>query len=61
MLTECSLSISGFSPYVDEDNSESDDDEFTGKGVLYDSDEEEDRPSDDNLTADKSKVFTFFN
>ena len=26
---------------VDEDNSESDDDEFTGKGVVFDSDEEE--------------------
>merc|ERR1719341_2639189 len=46
---------------IDEDNSESDDDEFTGKGVVYDSDEEEDGPSDDNLTADKRKVLTFFN
>ena len=26
---------------MDEDNSESDDDEFTGKGVVFDSDEEE--------------------
>ena len=49
------------SHHVDEDNSESDDDEFTGKGVVYDSDEEEDGPSDDNLTADKRKVLTFFN
>jgi len=46
---------------VDEDNSESDDDEFTGKGVVYDSDEEEEGPSDDNLTADKKKVLKFFN
>lgn len=49
------------SHHVDEDNSESDDDEFTGKGVVYDSDEEEDGPSDDNLTADKRKVLNFFN
>ena len=49
------------SHHVDEDNSESDDDEFTGKGVVYDSDEEEEGPSDDNLTSDKKKVLTFFN
>jgi len=49
------------SHHVDEDNSESDDDEFTGKGVVYDSDEEEDGPSDENLTSDKRKVLTFFN
>jgi len=49
------------SHHVDEDNSESDDDEFTGKGIVYDSDEEEDGPSDDNLTSDKKKVLTFFN
>ena len=49
------------SHHVDEDNSESDDDEFTGKGVVYDSDEEEDGPSDDNLTSDKKKVLNFFN
>lgn len=46
---------------VDEDNSESDDDEFTGKGLVFDSDEEEEGPSDDNLTADKKKVLKFFN
>jgi len=49
------------SHHVEEDNSESDDDEFTGKGIVYDSDEEEDGPSDDNLTSDKKKVLTFFN
>lgn len=47
--------------HVDEDNSESDDDEFTGKGLVYDSDEEEEGPSNDNLTADKKKVLKFFN
>jgi len=46
---------------VDEDNSESDDDEFTGKGVVFDSDEEEEGPSDENLTSDKIKVLKFFN
>eukprot|EP00090_Calanus_glacialis_P034369 TRINITY_DN5767_c0_g1_i1.p1 TRINITY_DN5767_c0_g1~~TRINITY_DN5767_c0_g1_i1.p1 ORF type:complete len:906 (-),score=328.78 TRINITY_DN5767_c0_g1_i1:158-2875(-) len=46
---------------VDEDNSESDDDEFTGKGLVFDSDEEEEGPSDDNMTADKKKVLKFFN
>ena len=49
------------SHHVDEDNEESDDDEFTGKGVVYDSDEEEDGPSDDNLTTDKKNVLKFFN
>ena len=49
------------SHHVDEDNSESDDDEFTGKGVVYDSDEEEEGPSDDNLTSDKRNVLKFFN
>jgi len=47
--------------HVTEDNSESDDDEFTGKGLVYDSDEEEEGPSDDNLTVDKKKVLKFFN
>ena len=47
--------------HVVEDNSESDDDEFTGKGLVYDSDEEEDGPSDHNLTVDKKKVLKFFN
>jgi len=46
---------------VEEDNSESDDDEFTGRGLVFDSDEEEEGPSDDNLTADKKKVLKFFN
>ena len=62
---------------MDEDNSESDDDEFTGKGVVFDSDEEEEvcfvhicfcfysfhiqGPSDENLTSDKIKVLKFFN
>jgi len=46
---------------VDEDNSESDDDEFTGRGLVFDSDEEEEGPSNDNLTADKKKVLKFFN
>ena len=49
------------SHHVEEDNSESDDDEFTGKGVVYDSDEEEEGPSDDNLTSDKKNVLKFFN
>merc|ERR1719201_79261 len=47
--------------HVMEDNSESDDDEFTGKGLVYDSDEEEDGPTDDNMTVDKKKVLKFFN
>merc|ERR1719228_3222433 len=47
--------------HVVEDNSESDDDEFTGRGLVFDSDEEEEGPSDDNLTADKKKVLKFFN
>ena len=47
--------------HVVEDNSESDDDEFTGKGLVYDSDEEEDGPTDDNMTVDKKKVLKFFN
>ena len=46
---------------MEEDNSESDDDEFTGKGLVYDSDEEEEGPSDDNLSSDKKKVLAFFN
>lgn len=49
------------SHHVEEDNSESDDDEFTGKGVVYDSDEEEEGPSDENLTSDKKNVLKFFN
>jgi len=49
------------SHHVEEDNSESDDDEFTGKGLVYDSDEEEEGPSDDNLSSDKKKVLAFFN
>ena len=61
MWTDFRFSFRLKSHHVDEDNSESDDDEFTGKGVVYDSDEEEDGPSDDNLTADKRKVLTFFN
>ena len=32
------------SHHVEEDNSESDDDEFTGKGLVYDSDKEEEGP-----------------
>lgn len=47
--------------HVMEDNSESDDDEFTGRGLVYDSDEEEDGPTDDNMTVDKKKVLKFFN
>ena len=46
--------------HVMEDNSESDDDEFTGKGLVYDSDEEEDGPSND-MTVDKKRVLKFFN
>merc|ERR1719228_298482 len=46
--------------HVVEDNSESDDDEFTGKGLVYDSDEEEDGPSND-MTVDKKRVLKFFN
>lgn len=46
---------------VDEDNSESDDDEFTGRGLVFDSDEEEEGPSNDNMTSDKKKVLKFFN
>ena len=45
---------------MDEDNSESDDDEFTGKGVVYDSDEEEEGPSED-MSSDQRKVLAFFN
>merc|ERR1719362_1781700 len=41
--------------HVMEDNSESDDDEFTGKGLVYDSDEEEDGPTDDNMTVDQKE------
>ena len=48
------------SHHVDEDNSESDDDEFTGKGVVYDSDEEEEGPSED-MSSDQRKVLAFFN
>jgi len=46
---------------VNEDNEESDDDEFTGKGIVYDSDEEEEGLSDENLTGAKKKVLKFFN
>ena len=50
------------SHHVDEDNSESDDDEFTGKGIVYDSDEEDEEGlSDENLSSDKKKVLNFFN
>ena len=45
---------------MEEDNSESDDDEFTGKGVVYDSDEEEEGPSED-MSSDQRKVLAFFN
>ena len=45
---------------MDEVNSESDDDEFTGKGVVYDSDEEEEGPSED-MSSDQRKVLAFFN
>ena len=44
----------------DEDNSELDDDEYGGQKIVYDSDDEE-GPSDDNLTKDKKKVLKFFN
>ena len=46
---------------AEEDNSEDDDDEFSGKALVYDSDEEEEGPSNENLTADKKKVLKFFN
>jgi len=47
--------------HVNEDNSESDDDEFTGKGIVYDSDEDDEALSDENLTGAKKKVLKFFN
>ena len=48
------------SHHVDEDNDESDD-EFTGKGIVYDSDEDDEALSDDHLTGAKKKVLKFFN
>jgi len=32
----------------------------SGKALVYDSEEEEDGPSDNNLTVDKKKVLKFF-
>jgi len=46
---------------AEEDNSEDDDDEFSGKALVYDSDEEEEGPSNENLTVEKKKVLKFFN
>ena len=40
---------------MDED-SDASDDEFSGKGLVFDSDEEEDGITNENLTADKRKV-----
>jgi len=45
---------------MDED-SDASDDEFSGKGLVFDSDEEEDGITNENLTADKRKVLKFFN
>ena len=33
----------------------------SGKALVYDSEEEEEGPSDENLTTDKKKVLKFFN
>lgn len=41
--------------------SESDDDEFSGNRLVYDSEEEEEGYTNENLTADKRKVLKFFN
>jgi len=41
--------------------SESDDDEFSGNKLVYDSEEEEEGYTNENLTADKRKVLKFFN
>jgi len=46
---------------AEENNSESDDDEFSGTKLVYDSDEEEEGPSNRNMTNDKKKVLKFFN
>ncbi|XP_023339390.1 SWI/SNF-related matrix-associated actin-dependent regulator of chromatin subfamily A containing DEAD/H box 1 homolog isoform X3 [Eurytemora carolleeae] len=46
---------------ANEENSESDDDEFSGRALVYDSDEEEEGPSNERMTPDKRKVLKFFN